>query len=149
MQKGFSLVEILIVIAIIGIIGGISTFSFNDAKTNKLLRIAGDDMVFALEEIKSDALAGKDGLNQSMFIESTTYTTYSGTTYSAGESSNRPHTLNPLFSISTTAPANTITFKRLTGDATSVSTTTISEIADPNNTIEIVVGTLGDITMVQ
>ena len=149
MQKGFSLVEILVVIAIIGILGTISVLQFGDTKTNKLLRITGDDIAFALEETKSNALAGKDGMSQSMHIAPSIYTTFGGTVYVADGSSNKPHTINSIFTLTTTAPSNTITFTRLTGNANGISTTTVSEIANPSNTIHIVVGTLGDITVLQ
>ena len=141
--------EIVIVLAVIVVLASFATISFNSSRTNKLLKITATDIVFALEEAKSNALAGKGGLNQGMYVTTSTYTTFGGASYSAGNTTNQRQTINSALTLSTTAPSSTVLFTRISGNANAVSTTTIAEVGNPSNKIEIVVGTLGSITMVE
>jgi len=149
MKKGFTLIEILISIGVISVLAAIAVFNFGNTRTQKILHITANNIVFALEESKSNALAGKNGENQGIYISSDSYTQFGGSTYSEGESGNVKTTIDSNISLSTTASSNSIIFARISGDVSAVSTTTVSITSDPTTKIEIVVGTLGDITVIE
>lgn len=141
--------EIVISIAVIGLLSAVAVVNFGGTRTNKILEITATNISFALEEAKSNALSGKGGENHGVYIGTNTFTVFSGSSYNSSDTDNRPQTIDGNLSITTTAPSNSIIFSRVSGNANAVSTTTISETADSNNKIEIVVGTLGDITVIE
>ena len=148
-QKGFSLLEIIIVMAVIGLLSAIVIPSFNGTKTSKVLKVTSTNIDAILEQVKGNALAGKDGLNQGIYFTSTGYTPFEGTSYASSNSKGATQTIDGALSITTTAPSSNVIFSRISGNANAVSTTTISITSTPSKKVDIVVGTLGDISMIQ
>lgn len=141
--------EVLISIAIVGLLSAVAVVNFGGTRTNKILEITATNISFALEEAKSNALSGKGGENHGVYVDTNRFIVFRGSSYSSSDIGNRPQTIDGKLSITTTAPSNSIIFTRITGNSNAISTTTISETADPTNKIEIVVGTLGDITVIE
>ncbi len=148
-SAGFTLMEILISIAVLGLLAALAVANFGGTRTDKVLKITATNIAFALEEAKSNALAGKGGENHGLHISEDTFIVFSGNSYNASDPDNRPQTIDSQLMLTTTASSEAIIFSRITGNVPAVSTTTISETADSSHKIEIVVGTLGDITVIE
>lgn len=75
--RGFTFVEVIMVVAIISIMTGVALVSMNSARTNKALETAGQEVAATIREAQNYALTGKGagaGCNDYTF------------TYAAGDS---------------------------------------------------------------
>lgn len=150
--RGFTLIETLIVLGIVVVLITVATVNFNSSRDKKALQVLGQDIVFALEEAKSNAMSGKGGSAYGVRFGTTSYTTFKGSTYNASDSSNVVHTIDSTkFDLSNTLVGTdgAITFARITGAANISATTTISLKSNPADKYEIYIGILGDINVVQ
>jgi prepilin-type N-terminal cleavage/methylation domain-containing protein len=95
--KAFTLIELLIVIAIIGIMAALSWTALNSSKNNVQLENACGDVVSAINKARNYALTGAvpsgthfvsissgDGSSYAISTESTSYTLPGGVTFSSG-----------------------------------------------------------------
>jgi len=150
-MKGFTLIETLIVIAVLAIITTIGTLSFSNSKARKTVAIISNNIVFSLEEAKADAISGKGGVGHGIKFNSTSYVTFDGDTYNLSDTDNITHDLESGYSldITTTDPDDSVVFSRITGDVNDEITITVGETNNPSNSKVISVGALGDINVVQ
>ena len=150
-KKGFSLLEIIIVIAIIGVLSAIAVINFSAAKKAKILETIADGIAFTLEKAKADAVSGKYGQSHGVKFNTGDYISFVGGWYGAGNASNTVYTIDTAFTITNTIadPDDKIVFLRLTGAANSTATVTVSQISDSTKKRDIVIGPLGSISVVQ
>lgn len=148
-HKGFSLVEMLIVISILMVILAIALYSFTTAKSKKQLEIAVNSIDFKLEEAKTNALAGKNGKNFGIQFSSTTYVYFSGNSYNPSDTTNSSTTIASNLQISTSIAGDTVIFSRLTGMPQATGTITVTDTSNASNTASVSIGTLGDISVVK
>jgi len=57
--EGFSMVEMIVVVGIIGMIGGIMMFNYGQARKSQNLQIARDALQSALRQMQSNSLSGQ------------------------------------------------------------------------------------------
>jgi len=143
--------EIIIVIAIIGVLSAIAVINFSAAKKAKILETIADGIAFTLEKAKADAVSGKYGQSHGVKFNTGDYISFVGGSYSAGNASNTVYTIDTAFTITNTIadPDDKIVFLRLTGAANSTATVTVSQISDSTKKRDIVIGPLGSISVVQ
>ncbi len=150
-QAGFSLIEILISLAICVLLLTIGSVAFVNSRSAKQLDTITDSIASKLEEARAAAISGKNGTNFGVAFSSTTYTYWSGSSYSAGATGNIVYPLTSGFSISSTIPGSTfsIRFSRVSGTPSATGTITITKNGSSSTTDSITVGSLGDITVIK
>lgn len=139
-QKGFTLVEILFVLAIITILSAAFTLSFRNFRNSQTLKNTMDSALSLLYEARSNTLSGLNNTVYSVNFEQAQMTLVQGATYTSGASSNRVVT----YDTGVTMSANTfsdggsiISFTKLTGTASPYGTLTLSAQNGATKTITI------------
>ena len=128
-KKGMTAVEILIVLAILGIIFAVVLPSFKTIKENQILKSTVSDVVSALDKARSNTLASVNSSNYGVYFESSQIVIFKGTSYSPSDVNNEnisimePATIS---SINLIGGATEVYFNRLTGAPNKTGTVTIS-----------------------
>ncbi|MDQ2933057.1 MAG: prepilin-type N-terminal cleavage/methylation domain-containing protein [bacterium] len=148
-QRAFTLIEILIVLAIILILLGITLVSMRGLQSSRELQTITDSIAAKLEEARTNAMSGKNGVPYGVTFASTSYTYWYGTSYSASSTNNIVLPISSNFVINTTLPSYTVSFARITGNPSATGTTTITSITNTSTTDSIKIGTYGDITVIK
>jgi prepilin-type N-terminal cleavage/methylation domain-containing protein len=151
MKKGFTLIELMFVVAIAGILTAIVTNSFNTARIRKEQGGIVHGIASHLEKQKGDTQAGKGGSAYGVKFASSTYTLYKGVTYSPSATTNQAITIDTDFSISESISntSNVIYFSRLTGGANETATITVSEISGKVSPQHILIEASGNISVIE
>ncbi len=128
----FTLIEVLIVVAIVGILAAISVNGFGAFATRSGADASARVVLSALEEARARTLSAEGGTSYGVHFGSTTVTVFAGETYDAGDTSNEVRTLRraEISSVSLTGGANTIVFARLIGTASATGTVTVVQSVD-------------------
>jgi type II secretory pathway pseudopilin PulG len=121
-NKGISLLEIIIIIAVIGILSAIIIPSFASFKSEQALKNTTVDIISLLNKAKLDSNSYLGGSLYSVYFETDKAVYFKGTTYSESNPTNEVVLLNSSVNIPSTGginltdtiSANTITFPRLT-----------------------------------
>jgi len=149
MKKAFTIIEILIVISIILILSVMATIGFSNMRINKAIDITAQDILFALEDAKSQSLSGKGGENHGVYFGANSYIFFNGSSYSASDPENKTVTIDQNLEIVNTATNSSIIFSRITGNANGSSSVIVREKNDTDNLKTITIGALGDINMIE
>ena len=150
MKKGFSVVEMLFVIAIMGIILSVTMYSYSTMRIKKQVEVAVDSINFRLEEAKTNALSGKGGASFGIQFGTSTYTYFKGSSYSSSDASNITTSISgAIISTNLTGAASSVIFTRITGVPQVTGTITITSTTNASTTAVITIGTLGDINVVK
>lgn len=144
-DSGFTLVELLVVIVIIGVLFGLSTINLGQANATASLGTTTDKLMANLKNQQILAMSGgadSSGQAQPQGIHFGTngYTLFSGSSYSPGDPDNLVINAGSNTSIATTLPSSEIIFSKANGEFSSYSagnnTITITN-ADDTKTITI------------
>lgn len=148
---GFSLVEMMFVLAIILIVLSIGTYWYNSVRSNAALKTTTDSIVSALEKARSNSINGKNGQSYGVQFASTSYTLFSGNTYNSSNASNTVFSLDSslITSNSLASSSLVILFSKLTGAIGSTATVTISKISDPSDKKTIIIESAGNVNVIQ
>lgn len=152
-SAGFTLTEVLISIGILIVIGALCVSAFLNARTSKNLDVITDGLNAVLEQAKGDAIAGKNASMTGVRFDTTSYTYFSGSTYTAGAAANKVTNLPSGWRLSTSTSFGQtyVYFNRLTGSVNATGTITISKISNnsTSTTRYITVGSAGDISVIR
>jgi prepilin-type N-terminal cleavage/methylation domain-containing protein len=113
---GFTLIEVLIAISILGIIGSIGYLSLGSATKEAALNSSHATVITAIESARSNAMRGADERSVEIGADGKSIIIGSGATVP----------LSPTVTITTDSATNTIEFNRISGAMTSVATTTLT-----------------------
>lgn len=91
-RKGFTVIEFILVIAIMGILVAVAAPFLSDSLTRSDLDIASVEAVDALREARSSAMNGKGGGRFGVHFETAQFVFFTGATYSAVDPENVVHT---------------------------------------------------------
>jgi len=139
-QKGFTAVELLVVVAIIGILSTIMTLSFSNFRNNQALQNTANTVMSVIEEARTKTLSGDGNTYYSVRFESGKAVLFTGGTYNANASTNKyfsyetPVTLGTL---SLNGSATAVTFDRLTGKTSQYGTIQLTRSATSSVTITV------------
>lgn len=153
LQRGFTIVEILITLSILALLFLIGTMSFSRNVAEKELQTIADNIVAKLELAKSNAVTGKNGQNYGVKFNSASYVYFTGSAYIPSNESNETVTISSKFKITNDIPGSddAIVFSKIKGNTnhSSTVTLTVSEISNASSSIQLTIGKLGDITVVK
>lgn len=134
LSYGFSLVEILISIAIIGIISVIGTQSFQSVNSSEALNKDSLQVISVLRQARALTLDSKDANQYGVHIQNSQVIMFEGATYVNNATGNITTSLNnriTISQISLTGGGVDIVFDPLTGKTGEDGTITLSLISDP------------------
>lgn len=137
-KNGFSLVEILIVLAIIGVLSAIFTLSFSKFRSAQILKNSMDSTLSLLYEARSNTISGLNNSQYSVRFESGQAILFKGTSYNSADATNKINVYDTgvtASSIALSGSATQISFAQLSGTASANGTITLS---GPNSTTKII-----------
>ncbi len=114
---GFTLVEIIVVIAILGVIATISVVAFVNMNKSSMLRAARDEVYGALSFARERTLASENNMVYGVHLSTSSVTRFDGGTYTAGSAGNVVYSFGAVVSATSTLITQNpnIIFQRLTG----------------------------------
>lgn len=139
MNKGFTLVEILVSLSVLAIISGIVMFSFSSVNSSGALERSASDVVSALNQARSQTLSSKDNSIYGVRFEESEVIIFRES-FSAGNSENVSVTLTSPVSLSEVSLAgggSEVLFERFTGKVAAHGTVTLSGSASSTKVITI------------
>ncbi len=128
-QKGVTALELLLVIAMVGVIFSIALPSFNAMRNQQLLKATTLEVSSSINKARSQTLASVNSSEYGIHFQSDQIVIFRGQTYSSGDSNNEYITLTTPAFISDINLAGSVTdiyFNRLSGAPNTTGTITIS-----------------------
>jgi len=128
-KKGFSLVEVLVVLAIMGIVASIVLAGFNSFSKSKSVSIGAETITAILRQARNETLTSKDSLAYGVNFGTNKITIFVAPTYSEGVVTNRDFTLNnnnTNLTVSLSGGGTAVVFSKLNGETTQNGTITVS-----------------------
>jgi len=115
--RGFSLIEILVVIAIIGLLGALSAVGFKSMYESATLRAGAGEVFGALTTARAKTLASDGDQVHGVHISHTEVTRFEGDTYISGASENKVYAFEGGIRATSTliSAGGIVLFERLTG----------------------------------
>lgn len=147
-EKGFTFIEIMVVVAIVLLLSAIAIVSLSAMQERLVLNAAVNDLVFHLEESKSRAVAGVQGQPHGIYFAADYYVQFLGSEYDPNNSANTIHAIDPRLELSADilGGEDSIIFSRITGatENSGLITVTVKNNGDQHRSVE--VGAGGNIT---
>ncbi len=141
-SKGFTLVEILVVLAIISILAAISAASFKSMYQSTSLRSGASATFDALTSARSSTLGSQSDMVYGVHFSSTTVTQFAGDTYVAGATGNSVYTYEGSVraTSSVITSGGVVTFSRLQGLPSTTGTLYVYDVNGGGTTTVIIHG---------
>lgn len=116
-NKGFTLLEILVVITILGILSAISVVALKDLYRYSALKVSTNGVYRAFTDARNRTLASEGDTVYGVFVGTSSVTRFVGSTYSIGASTNKVYYFTGGVSATGTivSTALPVVFTRLTG----------------------------------
>ncbi len=111
LKKGFTLTEVIIVLAIFSLMAGAAALSLNGARNRVILDEAQATLISAFEKARSRAVTGVGTSSHGVYLEEDRIVFFEGSQYS-GQGEVIP------FSVFIDASNSTVIFNRLSGNST-------------------------------
>ena len=138
MKKGFTLIELIIVIALISILGFLSTGFYSRFYNQNAVGVVADELTQELRKAQIYAMTGKQNVNWGVHNNTTSIILFQGSTF-AGRNTAFDETFTVNSNIAITGLTDLI-FSRMTGTPSATPTIIISSA---NNTMTITVNSQG------
>ena len=131
-QKGMTLLEILVVIAVLGILLSIVLPQFSKIKENQVLKNAVEDVMSVLRSAESQSLASMNSSEYGVHFQSDQVILFKGKTFSIGAADNKitniilPASISNVTLAGISANTGDVYFERLSGVPSKIGIITIS-----------------------
>ncbi len=141
-QKGYSILEILLAVAIVGIILVIATYSFSGLKNSQAMKNATGDISSATDKARSEAFASVASSEYGVHFQSNKVVIFKGTAYNASSSTNETINISSPASITNvtlngvSGTSGDVYFNKLTGTPSKTGTVTVT-VSSTTKTITI------------
>jgi len=145
-KKGFTIFELVVVIAVAGLIFAITLFSFSNLRDKESLDKTALQISSIIDQARSKTLASKNDSVYGVHIDTTEIVLFKGLSYSQSSVDNVVFSLNPnveVISVDLSDSGSDIVFERLTGKAMQSGTTTLSLKKDTSQETFVVVQATG------
>ncbi len=144
-KKGFTVVELLIVVAIVGTLASIVLVPFMGFRDTKVLDATADDIVSLLSEARQDTLLSKGASQYGVHFEATRMVYFKGTMFSEPNVNNKEVIFDSIVQLSSIlfTGGDDVVFQRLTGKTTNSGSTTLQVVSDTSREIIIIVEPTG------
>lgn len=117
-KSGFTLIELIVVIAIIAILVVTTFVGYNSFRKKTQLNITAEEIESALKLAQSKTLSSLNQTNYGIHLETDSYVSFIGNTYSSAEVTNVIFDISDnleIYNISLNGAGSEIIFERLTG----------------------------------
>lgn len=134
-ECGFTLIELVVIVAIVALIGTIITQAFSRYGERQSLARSLDRAVSALEEARSRTLASENALQYGVHFDSDRFISFEGDTFISGSPSNNSILLDSRVTITgivLSGGGSDVVFERLSGRTLMPGTITFSLSRDPS-----------------
>ncbi|MFH1200877.1 MAG: prepilin-type N-terminal cleavage/methylation domain-containing protein [bacterium] len=128
-RQGITVIELLIVIAVLGIIFSITIPQFSKMRENQVLKSTVSDIVSSLKKAQSQTLASLNSSSYGVHFQFDKVIIFKGTVFSAGDTNNKTISIVTPASISNIAllgGGSDFYFNRLSGSPNITGTVTVS-----------------------
>lgn len=134
--RGFSFVELLVILAIIGVLAAIGAAGFRNFVHHESLEAAASDVYTTLADARSATLASEYGEQYGVHIEQDRIIRFRGATYNPSSPLNQAIDLRGVSATTVLTEGPTILFERQTGKTANSGTITLThEISLAEKTI--------------
>lgn len=133
-SKGFTIIEIIVVVSIIALVITIIAFSFSKLNSSQALEKNADLVVSILDEARTLTLSSKNAFQYGVNLEDSQIVLFKGAVYSSSDPTNVVTSLHSLVGLRNITLSNggaSIVFKRLTGNTDETGTAEIFLKATP------------------
>lgn len=141
-KKGFTIIEILVVLGIIGLLVGIALPSLSKFRSSKALDTTSEGVLVVLSTARGDTLSAKAGEQYGVHFEAGKFVLYTGATYSGADPDNKEYILENIIEISSFTNADVL-FDKLTGNTAQDGTVVLRVKADTATTRTITIAKSG------
>lgn len=133
-RTGFTIIELVVVLAIIGVLLAIGLPSFASLRRNVALSSTVDEIVAALRLAQANAMSSQGGAAQGVYFTASQYCRFSGTTWVSCQAD----TTYPLggYGLSISGAPVSVVFQHLTG-ATTAQSIVVGITSGPQKTIQL------------
>lgn len=138
LQTGYSAIQLIVIIAIIGILLGVATVSFLKFRQQQALEHTTDAIVSMLGEARAKTLAGYGNTSYGVRIEAAKIVLFTGTVYSANAATNKNIPYETGVSLETLAlngGGSNVSFDRLKGTTSQYGTIIVQSSNGQTRTI--------------
>lgn len=132
-QKGFTLLEILITLAIVVILSAIIIVPFSNFRASKLLEVTSNEVVSLLVQARADTISSKNASQYGVHFEASRVVLFAGDTFVDGNPGNFELSIDPVLQISNITLAGSgsdVIFERITGSTAQPGTVMLGVVAD-------------------
>lgn len=123
---GFSFIEVLVVVAIIGVLAALGVLGFRNFVYSQSLQTATQDLYTTLSDARSATLASEYGAQFGVYIEPNRITRFRGSTYSSASPFNQVIDFRGITVTHSLSGGATILFEKQTGRTTNSGTITLT-----------------------
>lgn len=130
MNRGFTIAELLISIAIVSLLSGISMVAFSSFSQKQSLDVAASTVAAMLRDARAQTIASVGGSQYGVSIEDDRFVLFQGSTYSPSATTSTAVYFGSRVAASSTA--STFVFERVTGDASASGMIEVYLVSDPS-----------------
>ncbi|PIP87405.1 hypothetical protein COW81_00455 [Candidatus Campbellbacteria bacterium CG22_combo_CG10-13_8_21_14_all_36_13] len=146
MRGGFALIEVIVVLAILGILAGITTVSFSKFRNTDVLEGNVSSVLSMYAKARENTVSSLENSKYGVYATTTKFVIFKGDIYSEGASGNEEFVLEGgvvLKDINIFGGGQSVVFERLTGKTLNYGFITIGISSDPTKDLDIIIEKTG------